>query len=159
MNDQIIGFDEYDPNRVLFDRSAIEQINPHRFELSLLDGILFEDLTGYRAAGFHDVPPDPFWARGHFPGRPLMPGVLVCECAAQLCAWFAKRSGLFTEGLIGLGGLEDVRFRHPVQPGDRLVVHLVRERSRPNLLIAGRFRCYVGSQLAVEGLIKGVAID
>jgi 3-hydroxyacyl-[acyl-carrier-protein] dehydratase len=82
--DFIVNFSEFDPNKVLFSRAAIEKVNPHRFELSLLDGILFEDTEGGRYVSFTDTKPTDFWTRGHFPNRPLMPGVLICEVAAQL---------------------------------------------------------------------------
>jgi 3-hydroxyacyl-[acyl-carrier-protein] dehydratase len=154
----IVAFHDYDLDRVIHDKAAVERVNPHRFELSLLDGILFEDWTGFRAVGFHDVPLDAFWARGHFPGKPMMPGVLICEVAAQLCAWFANHSGLLGNSIIGLGALDKVRFRLPVQPGDKLVVQLKREKYRQNVLINGLFEGYVGTNLAVEGIIKGVAI-
>lgn len=158
MKSLIVDFQDYDPGRSLYTKDEIEAINPHRFELSLLDGILFEDWVGFRAVGFHDVPADPFWARGHFPGNPLMPGVLICEAAAQLCAWFATKTGLLGNSLIGLGALDEVRFRAPVRPGDRLIVALRRDRYRQNILINGAFQGFVNQEMVVEGIIKGVAI-
>lgn len=159
MKSLIVDFSEFDPARVLHSKADVEKVNPHRFELSLLDGILFEDWVGFRAVGFHDVPQDPFWARGHFPGNPLMPGVLICEAAAQLCAWFANQTGLLGNSLIGLGALDEVRFRAPVRPGDRLVVMLRRDRYRQNVLINGAFQGFVNQEMVVEGIIKGVAIN
>ncbi len=158
MKSPIVDFQDFDINRVIHDKAAVESINPHRFELSLLDGILFEDWEGFRAVGFHNVPENPFWARGHFPGRPMMPGVLICECAAQLCSWFAAKTGLLGNNLIALGALDDVRFRAPVLPGSKLVVALHRERYRQNVLINGAFQGFVDQELVVEGMIKGVAI-
>jgi 3-hydroxyacyl-[acyl-carrier-protein] dehydratase len=68
------------------------------------------------------VGPDEFWARGHMPGYPLMPGVIMCECAAQLCSYYINSQKLMECDYVGLGGLENVRFRGPVRPGDRLLL-------------------------------------
>ncbi len=154
----IIDFSEFDINKSIATKAEIELINPHRHELALLDGILYEDAESGRAVGYHDVRDDEFWVRGHFPEKALMPGVVICECAAQLCAYFSRRSGLLEDCIIALGGLDEVKFRGPVVPGDRLVTMLQKTRGRRNVLIVGRFQCYVGDELVVEGLIKGVAL-
>src|SRR6185312_11940065 len=59
---------------------------------------------------------------GHMPDYPLMPGVIMCEAAAQLCSYYCHAIQLHEGGFIGFGGLEDVRFRGQVRPGDRLVL-------------------------------------
>ena len=67
--------------------------------------------------------PDEFWVRGHLPDFPLMPGVLICEAAAQLSSYFfCQVIKLPGSTFLGFGGMEDVRFRGPVRPGDRLVL-------------------------------------
>lgn len=68
----IVDFSKFDLNKVLVDRDGILDVNPHRFEMALLDGVLYVDDDS--AVGFKDVREDEFWVRGHFPGRPLMPG-------------------------------------------------------------------------------------
>lgn len=159
MKDPIVNFSEFDENRAILSRADIEALNPHRFELSLLDGILFEDLANGRSVGFCDVKPDAFWVRGHFPNLPLMPGVLICETAAQLCSFLAARSKQLESSVIALGGLDEVRFRAPVRPGDRLITMLAREKVRPNVMIVGRFQCFVRQQLACEGVLRGVVLN
>ena len=72
--------------------------------------------------GYKDVESTEFWVRGHVPGYPLMPGVLICEAAAQLSSYYCHVINLVTNGFLGFGGMEDVRFRGPVRPGDRLVL-------------------------------------
>lgn len=156
--EQIVPFSEFDPNVTIATKQEIEEINPHRHELALLDGILFEDKESGRAVGYHDVRDDEFWVRGHFPERALMPGVVICECAAQLCAYFARRSGLLEDCLIALGGLDEIKFRGPVVPGKRLITMLEKTKGRRNVLIVGRFQCFVDEELVVEGIIKGVAL-
>lgn len=114
---------ELDLNRVVADIEAIRAVNPQRFEMEQLTAIVFVDAERHLIAGYKDVGPDEFWARGHMPGYPLFPGVLLCEAAAQLCSYYiVKHSGLLQGDFIGFGGLENVRFRAPVHPGDRLVL-------------------------------------
>jgi 3-hydroxyacyl-[acyl-carrier-protein] dehydratase len=87
-----------------------------------IDGIVYIDDSERIIIGFKDVRPDEFWTRGHMPGYPLLPGVLMCEAAAQLCSYYTVTRHLLQGDFIGFGGLEDVRFRAPVRPGDRLVL-------------------------------------
>ncbi len=117
----------FDPARLDFhnvvaDRAAIRGVNPQRFEMEQLDAIVQVDREQHLLAGYKDVRPDEFWVRGHMPGYPLLPGVLMCEAAAQLCSYYCMTSGLLRGDFIGFGGLENVRFRGPVRPGDRLVL-------------------------------------
>jgi 3-hydroxyacyl-[acyl-carrier-protein] dehydratase len=111
-----------DCSHVLADREAIRQINPQRFEMEQLDAVVFVDWDKAIAVGYKDVRDDEFWVRGHMPGYPLLPGVLMCEASAQLCSWYTVKKGLLHGGFLGFGGLEDVRFRSPVRPGDRLIL-------------------------------------
>ncbi len=159
MKEPIVSFADFDEQKVLFDLENVHGINPHRFEMCLLDGILFEDAESGRCVGFKDVRADEFWVRGHFPEVPLMPGVLICESAAQLCSYFAAKTKLLGTPIIALGGLDDVRFRSPVKPGSRMVTMLQREKSRANIMINGRFQCFVNRELVCDGNIKGVAIN
>ena len=154
----IVEFSEFDVNKPIASKEDVAAVIPHRHELALLDGILFDDPENHRAVGYKDVRDDEFWVRGHFPEKALMPGVVMCECAAQLCAYYAKKSKLLDDCLIGLGGLDEIRFRGPVVPGDKLITMLERIKGRKNMLIVGRFQCYVRQELVVEGIIRGVAL-
>ncbi len=151
-----VDFSEFDENKILVTKDQICEVNPHRFELMLLDGILFID--DERAVGFKDISDDAFWVRGHFPERPLMPGVLICECAAQLSSYYALKTKLVDNGYVGLGGLESVKFRGPVVPGDRLIVMLKKGRARRNAMFAASFQGFVDGNLVIDGIIKGVAL-
>ena len=153
----IVDFSEFSFDNVIADRAAIADSNPHRFEMALLDGILLMDAS--RIVGYYDVPHDAFWVRGHFPGRPLMPGVLIAEVAAQLTSYVAAQKGIRGEAVIGLAGLHNIRFRTPVRPGDRLTVMNSIEKSRKGAMIATSFQIFVGETLAADGEIKGVAIN
>jgi 3-hydroxyacyl-[acyl-carrier-protein] dehydratase len=111
-----------DFNRVVADREAIRRVNPQRFEMEQLNAILHVDREANLIIGYKDVTADEFWVRGHMPGEPLLPGVLMCEAAAQLCSYYVVTIGLLEGDFVGFGGLENVRFRGPVRPGDRLVL-------------------------------------
>ena len=63
------------------------------------------------------------------PGMPLMPGVVMCEAAAQMCSYHSQRHNLLGAEMVGFGGMDDVRFRGTVVPGDRLVVACAKDCS------------------------------
>lgn len=111
-----------DTSHVLYDLEAIRRGNPQRFEMEQLTAIVHFDPDEHLIVGFKDVAPDEFWVRGHMPDYPLMPGVMMCEAAAQLCSFFCHLIEISKNGFIGFGGMEDVRFRGQVKPGDRLVI-------------------------------------
>jgi 3-hydroxyacyl-[acyl-carrier-protein] dehydratase len=111
-----------DFDHVVADKDAIRRVNPQRQEMEQLDAIVYVDSAAHVVAGYKDVLDDEFWVRGHMPGYPLFPGVLMCEAAAQLCSYQIKTETDWGGDFIGFGGMEKVRFRGPVRPGDRLVL-------------------------------------
>jgi 3-hydroxyacyl-[acyl-carrier-protein] dehydratase len=101
----------------------IREVNPHRFEFEMLTGIVHIDPARQLIVGFKDVRPDEFWVRGHMPGFPLFPGVLMCEAAAQLCGYYYIDQKIGHPGvLLGLVSIEETRFIRSVRPGERLVM-------------------------------------
>jgi 3-hydroxyacyl-[acyl-carrier-protein] dehydratase len=113
---------QLDLTRVIADLEAIRRVNPQRFEMEQLTAIVLIDPEQLLIAGYKDVRHDEFWVRGHLPGYPLMPGVLMCEAAAQICSYYMISQRLVQTDFVGFGGLENTRFRAPVHPGDRLVL-------------------------------------
>ena len=156
--DYIIHPDEYDLGNVIADVHEIRRWNKQRFEMEQLTAIVHEDRERGLCVGYKDLARDEFWARGHFPVMPLMPGVMMCEAAAQLSSYFTQKYNLLDAKLIGFGGLEDVRFREPVVPGDRLVIAVERVRVRPKAMIICRFQGLVRDNIVVDGIIKGVPL-
>ena len=156
--DYIIHPGDYDLERVIADIHEIRRWNRQRFEMEQLTAIVHEDQSRGLCVGYKDVTADEFWTRGHFPSRPLMPGVVMCEAAAQLSSYFTQRYNLLDATVVGFGGLEDVRFREPVVPGDRLVIAVERVRVRPRAMIVCRFQGLVRESIVVDGIIKGVPL-
>ena len=101
------------------DRSGIEAIIPHRDPFLLIDEIV-ELVAGEHAAGRYTVPADAWYLRGHFPGRPIMPGVLQVEALAQVGAVCGLAHPDFAGKLALFAGIEDARFKRIVVPGDTL---------------------------------------
>jgi 3-hydroxyacyl-[acyl-carrier-protein] dehydratase len=156
--DLILDPSAYDLDHVLADAAEIRLYNPQRFEMAQLTAIVYDDVEQGICVGYKDVTEDEFWVRGHMPGMPLMPGVIMCEAAAQLCAYHVQRHRLMDGKMVGFGGLDQVRFRGTVVPGDRLVIVCLKLQLRPGAMIRSRFQCFVREQLVCEGEIRGIPI-
>lgn len=156
--DLILDFSEYNLDHVLADIEEIRRYNPQRFEMEQVTAIVHEDLQRHLFVGYKDHGPDEFWARGHMPGMPLLPGVLMCEAAAQMCSYFTIKYDLLGTKMIGFGGMDEVRFRDPVRPGDRLVIVSEMLKLRRGAMVVSRFQGFVRQSLVCEGLIKGVPL-
>ncbi len=143
-----------DFSRVLATREDIFKVNPHRFEFALLDGVLFVDRQQSVIVGYRDVRADEFWVRGHIPGRPILPGVLMIETAAQLVSYFvvSENPG---KGFLGFGAADAIKFRGEVVPGQRLVMmgKMVEQKSRR---IVGDTQGFVDGKMVFEGQITGM---
>ena len=147
-----------DLQKIVVDQEGIRQVNPQRFEMEQLSAIVYVDAANHLVAGYKDVRPDEFWVRGHLPGYPLLPGVLICEAAAQLCSYYIITHGHGRGDFIGFGGLENVRFRAPVRPGDRLVLvaKATKVHRRQTLF---NVQGFVGTKLVFNGDVIGVPLN
>lgn len=147
-----------DTSHVLHDLETIRQRNPQRFEMEQLTAIVHIDRDEHLIVGYKDVRDDEFWVRGHMPNYPLMPGVLMCEAAAQLCSFYCHQIQLNKDAFMGFGGMEDVRFRGQVKPGDRLVIlaKAVRIHHRQTIFETQGF---VDGNMVFHGKIIGVPLS
>ena len=152
----ILDFSEYDVDDVVADIEEIRRYNPQRYEMEQLTAICYEDHERNTVVGYKDLGPDEFWARGHMPGMPLMPGVIMCEAAAQLAGYYSRKHELMT-GMIGFGALEEVRFRGVVRPGDRFVI-VSRMLKVRRAIVTCQFQGFVDQNLVCEGILKGIAL-
>ena len=146
-----------DQSKVAVTREQICQVNPHRFEFQQLDGIFFSDDEVDVIAGYRDVRDDEFWVRGHIPGRPLLPGVLIIESAAQLISYWAM-THVDHDGFLGFGGVDGVKFRAQVVPGDRLILLGSMLEKRRKRRVIGRTQGFVNGKMVYEGVITGMFI-
>ncbi|MDX2036018.1 MAG: 3-hydroxyacyl-ACP dehydratase FabZ family protein [Isosphaeraceae bacterium] len=146
-----------DTSKVVADLEAIRRANPQRFEMEQLTAIVHCDPVDKIVIGYKDLTEDEFWVRGHMPGYPLMPGVIICEAAAQLSSYFCSVINLVEDSFIGFGGLEDVRFRGMVKPGDRLILvsKAVRVHRRQTIFETQGF---VDGNMVYHGRIIGVPL-
>ncbi len=147
-----------DFDHVIADAEEIRKYNPQRFEMEQITAVIFEDLSRHVCVGYKDVSYDEFWVRGHMPNMPLMPGVMMLEAAAQMCSYFSQKYDLLGAAMVGFGGLEEVRFRDPVIPGDRLVLISQMTKLRRGAIVVTKFQGFVQNSLVVEGVLKGIPI-
>ncbi len=132
-------------------RSEIEAILPHRPPFLLIDEVV-ELEPGRRVVARKHVRDDEFWTAGHFPGRPVMPGVLIVEAMAQTGA-VAVLSEEENRGRIAFfAGIDGVRFKRIVEPGDELELECELERIR-GPIGRGRATAKVGGKLAARGTL------
>jgi 3-hydroxyacyl-[acyl-carrier-protein] dehydratase len=146
-----------DLSRVVVDQEAIRKMNPQRFEMEQLNAIVHIDTENHLIVGYKDVGADEFWVRGHLPGYPLLPGTIMCEAAAQLCSLYSRMHGLTQGDFIGFGGMENVRFRGQVRPGDRLVL-IGKARKLHRRQTVFNVQGFVGAKLVFEGDVIGVPL-
>lgn len=140
-----------------FGRQEIEAIIPHRDPFLFLDEVL-ELEPGSRVVARKAVRPDDWYFPGHFPGRPIMPGVIIVEAMAQAGA-VAVLSEPGNRGKLALfAGIDDVRFKRIVQPGDELVLTCELESVR-GPVGRGRATAVVEGRLAARGTLTFAAQD
>jgi len=144
----------------VFDKEAIGKVNPQRFEMQQLDGILWYDKDKRLILGYKDVREDEFWVRGHIPGRPVMPAVIMVEAAAQLSSFFVKQT-CELEGFIGFAGIESAKFRSVVEPGQRLYLlgHITKfKRRRDTTHVTTSVQGVVDGAMVFEAVISGMQL-
>jgi len=117
----VVDLSKIDLGRVVMSIDEIRQYNPHRYEMEQLTGVIHLDVAAGQIVAFKDVRPDEFWVRGHIPGRPVLPGVLMIEAAAQMSSLYYKKVQQDPR-FLGFGGVDGVKFRGQVVPGDRLLL-------------------------------------
>jgi 3-hydroxyacyl-[acyl-carrier-protein] dehydratase len=148
----------FDYDSPLIGIEQIRQANPHRYEFEMVTGIVHLDPKQHLIIGFKDLRDTDFWVRGHMPGFPLFPGVLMCEAAAQLCGYYYSSQKVGDPGaLMGLGGIDEARFQRAVRPGERLIMvgtGLKVHRRLTRFRVVGQ----VGTEKAFEVVVTGAPL-
>jgi len=132
-------------------RREIEAIIPHREPFLLLDEVTLLE-PGVRVVAKKTVREDEWYLRGHFPGRPIMPGVLMVEALAQAGAVAVLSAEENRGKLVLFAGIDDVRFKRIVAPGDELELTCELEKVR-GPIGRGRVTATVAGELAVRGTL------
>ncbi len=133
----------------MIESQEIQQIIPHRYPFLMVDRII-ELEEGKRAVGIKNVSGNEPYFQGHFPEYPIMPGVLIMEALAQVGAVVVLKKPEFAGQIALFAGLDEVRFRRPVLPGDTLRLEVELTKFRGSLGIA-EGKAFVGEELAAQG--------
>jgi len=141
----------------IFDKQAVSRVNPQQFEMQQLDGVLWFDKENMLVLGYKDVTDKEFWIRGHIPGRPLMPGVIMIEAAAQVLSFFVKQI-MGEVGFIGFTGIESAKFRSAVEPGQRLLLLGKITKFRKGRIYEAYIQGLVGDKMVFETEISGMGV-
>jgi 3-hydroxyacyl-[acyl-carrier-protein] dehydratase len=150
--------EDYEAMETILDITQIQAILPHRYPFLLVDRII-EYEPGKRVVGIKNVTlNEPFFA-GHFPGAPVMPGVLIIEAMAQTAGVLMLANLADRENkLVFFTGIDGAKFRKPVVPGDQLRLELTVLKLRPRY-IRLRGEAYVNGQLVAEAEISSSLVD
>jgi 3-hydroxyacyl-[acyl-carrier-protein] dehydratase len=141
------------------DVQRIMEMIPHRHPFLMIDKVV-DMVANARATGIKNVSINENYFQGHFPARPVMPGVLIIEAMAQTAAVLVVHTlGAESEGkLVYFMSVDNARFRRPVFPGDRLDVHVTKQRHRGNVWkFEGTAK--VGDNLMAEAVFAAMILN
>lgn len=134
-------------------REELAQIMPHRDPMLLVD---HSEKTDEGVISEYTIPADPYYTRGHFPGNPIVPGVILCEIMAQGSVLLFHEK-LFDK-LALYAGMDKVRFKHSVHPGDKVVVHSRVTKCR-GAFISVDANATVGDEVCATGQLSFMLVD
>ncbi len=154
----LIDPSEIDCSNVLYSKEQIYDFLPQAHEFAQLDGIVHLDTDNKMAVGYRDVSGDEWWCRGHMPGNPIFPGVLMVETVAQLAAFvqhclYPQDGG----GFMGFGGIDKAKFRGSVLPPARIIIAGRATDARMRRFICDA-QAFVNGVMVFEGVITGMRI-
>lgn len=150
----LIDLSSIDLNRIVIDKDEIRRNNPQRYEFEQLDGMVYYNVEERTMIGLRDIKADEWWTRGHVPGRPLFPGVLMIESAAQVASFFGRKV-MNEQKFVGFGGVDKVKFREAVVPPAKMYILAKAIDLRPRRIVCD-VQGVVDGRIVFEGQITGV---
>jgi 3-hydroxyacyl-[acyl-carrier-protein] dehydratase len=145
---------EFDISKPVLTREQIRECNEQRYEMEMLDGVVLRDVDRKLIVGFLKIDGNAWWARGHFPGRPILPGVLALEAGGQLCSVYFKH--LYPELRMGLARM-DARIFFPIEPPGVLLIAGTMTACRKGFATF-ELEAYYNNKLAIEASCTGAPI-
>ncbi|RMG11059.1 MAG: beta-hydroxyacyl-ACP dehydratase [Planctomycetota bacterium] len=154
----LIDLSSIDLDTVRFDATALDRYLPQKHAMRQLHGVLHLDTEEGYAVGYRDVRDDEFWCEGHFPSRPVFPGVVLVESVAQLCVFYWRHQVGIEQApgrAMLFGGIDRVKFRDAIVPGQRVI--LVAKATEVKVR-RSRYDCqaFVEGKLVFTGEITGM---
>lgn len=146
------------PIKTTFTVEEIQELLPHRYPFALVDRII-DYVPGEKIVGLKNVTINEPFFPGHIPGRPLMPGVLIIEAMAQVGGVLLTQMEGMRGKFFAFGGIDNLRFRRPVVPGDQLIMKVELLNFKRNRIAKMQGQGTVDGQLAVKGEMLFSVLD
>lgn len=144
-----------DPSKLIYTHEQIYEFLPQRYEFEQLDGILSIDKENQVAVGVRNLRTDEWWCRGHMPGIPIFPGVLMLECAAQLAAFVQMKVFPMEADFMAFGGVDNAKFRGSVRPPAQIIMLCKQVEARSRRFVCD-LQAFCNGLMVFEGRITGL---
>ncbi|MDX2116875.1 MAG: FabA/FabZ family ACP-dehydratase [Planctomycetota bacterium] len=153
----LVDLASIDLKRVLVSKAQLEDTNPHRGVMALLDAVIWESDDRRLTVGVKHNRSDEFWCAGHFPGKPVLPGVLQIEAGAQLACYNYNSRNRQEKRVVLFTRIEDASFRMMVEPGDDLYI-ICKEVKMSKRRFVTDVQGIVNGKLAFEARVCGMQL-